>query len=184
MELFRNEEQKKRISKTMSYILRHNPEEFGIVLDPEGYTEISDLVNALHTRFDFVEESHVRSIVLTDEKQRYKIDCSRICANYGHSVKELTPKYTEVEPPDCLFHGTKKETYEKVINKEGIKKMNRLFVHLSTDEATAASVGQRHGKPHVITICAKDAWRDGVKFFLAENGTYLVDFIDPKYFKQ
>lgn len=184
MELFRGQEQKKRISKTMSYILRHDPAEFGVTLDSEGYAELSDLINALHKRFDFVKEEHVKEIVLTDEKQRYKIEGSKICANYGHSFKELSPKYIEVEPPEILFHGTKKGTYEHVISKEGIKKMNRLFVHLSSDEETAAKVGQRHGKPYVIKILAKDAWHDGVKFFLAENGTYLVDFVDPKYFKK
>lgn len=182
MELFRSEKQKKSISKTMSYILRHKPEDFGLGLDPEGFVELSDLVNALQQRFSFITYKHVLAIVDSDEKQRYKLSDNMICANYGHSLESLTLKYHETAPPEILFHGTAARTYEKFIKTQGIKKMNRLYVHLSDDEKTALDVGKRHGQPYVIKIKAKQAWKDGVKFLVSENGTYLVDFVDPKYF--
>src|SRR5690349_15659133 len=36
-----------RVSKLMSLILRHKPEQFEVILDPEGYAPVQDLVRAL-----------------------------------------------------------------------------------------------------------------------------------------
>ena len=36
------------ISKLLSYILRHKPEEYGIVLDENGYTNVDELINKLN----------------------------------------------------------------------------------------------------------------------------------------
>lgn len=36
-----------RISKLMSLILRHKPEQFGVILDGEGYAPIDDVVRGI-----------------------------------------------------------------------------------------------------------------------------------------
>lgn len=36
-----------KLSKTISYALRHRPEEFGLKLDSGGWVNISDLISAL-----------------------------------------------------------------------------------------------------------------------------------------
>jgi len=183
MKHFKDKKQKTKVSKTMAYILRHKPDEFGIVLDPEGFTELTELASAIRQRHPYVTEEHVQEIVQMDEKQRYKISENMICANYGHSLDSLVLKYPEAEPPEILYHGTAKQTYEKFIKTEGIKKMNRLFVHLSADKETAYDVGSRHGRPFIIPIKAKQAWKEGLVFRLSENGTYLVDHVAPEYFR-
>jgi len=59
--------------------------------------------------------------------------------------------------------------------------MNRHQVHLSSDLDTAKSVGKRHGKVIVLVIDAKSMFDDDVKFYLSDNGVWLVDEVPVKY---
>ena len=60
--------------------------------------------------------------------------------------------------------------------------MSRQYVHLSGDFETAMAVGKRHGIPVVITIDAAAMVRDGVGFYRSENGVWLCEHVEPKYF--
>jgi putative RNA 2'-phosphotransferase len=61
--------------------------------------------------------------------------------------------------------------------------MTRLHVHLSKDEETATNVGKRHGKDvRIIRIDAKKMYADGCKFWLSNNGVWLTEKVEPKYF--
>jgi putative RNA 2'-phosphotransferase len=42
-----NSKQEESLSKFMSKILRHTPEQFGLALDHEGYCDIQDLLNGI-----------------------------------------------------------------------------------------------------------------------------------------
>ena len=57
-----------------------------------------------------------------------------------------------------------------------------MFIHLSTNIETAIKVGKRHGEVVVLSINAKKMHEDGYKFFIAENGVILTDFVPTKYF--
>lgn len=62
--------------------------------------------------------------------------------------------------------------------------MKRLHVHLSADKETAYSVGKRYAKrnePIILKIDATAMYADGFKFFLSENGVWLIDNVPPKY---
>ena len=62
--------------------------------------------------------------------------------------------------------------------------MNRLYVHLSKDYETAMKVGVRHGEPVILLIDSKQMKNDGAEFYISENGVWLTDFVDKKYFKE
>lgn len=61
--------------------------------------------------------------------------------------------------------------------------MSRDYVHLSSNLDTAIQVGKRHGDPVVLEVDAKRMHEDGIPFYLSQNGVWLVDKVDPKYFK-
>jgi putative RNA 2'-phosphotransferase len=96
-------------SKYMSYILRHNPnlitEKLGIKnpIDNEGYVFVDDLLKVLNIDFNLL-----KNIVDTDNKQRYSFnnDLSKIRANQGHSINEISISFNEIEPYTDLYHGT------------------------------------------------------------------------------
>lgn len=77
-----------RISKFISLVLRHKPEEIGIVLDEHGWANVDELMDALNTKKKQIDMEILEEIVRTDEKQRYSLneDKTLIRANQGHSI--------------------------------------------------------------------------------------------------
>ena len=85
------------------------------------------------------------------------------------------------EPPEYLFHGTA-TCFLDAIMREGLKPMNRQFVHISPDYETAVRVGSRHGKPVVLKIRAKDFVNDGNELCRSSNGVWQAKYVAPEYF--
>jgi putative RNA 2'-phosphotransferase len=54
-------------------------------------------------------------------------------------------------------------------------------VHLPPDIQTATTVGQRHGKPVVLTVAAHAMHEQGYRFFQADNGVWLTEKIPPEF---
>lgn len=181
-------EKHKNASVWMSYILRHGAVKEGVQMDSAGWVKIEDLVVAAEKASTTLTASMIIDICHTDKKQRYdlfqdfKKDAALyIRANQGHSLN-VDLGLTKETPPRELFHGTALEKANE-ITAQGIKKMARTHVHLSAELLTALEVGSRHGEPMAITINCKAMVADGIEFFKSKNGVWLVDFVDPKYFK-
>lgn len=170
-----------RISKLISLVLRHKPEELNLNMDSHGWVSTAELVNAINNKTRFTM-SDLERIVAQDNKQRYSFNDDKSCirANQGHSIK-VDVDLKETVPPDVLYHGTATR-FTPSINKEGLIPKSRLYVHLSKDIETATNVGKRHGEVYIYTIDTKHMYEDGCKFYLSENGVWLTDKVHPKYF--
>jgi len=170
------EKDRVKIGKEISYILRHRPESANLSLNDDGYAHVDRLIKHLKISFEDLEE-----IVETNNKKRYAFnkDKTLIRASQGHSI-DVDLKMKPKEPPRFLYHGTAK-LYQEVIERQGLKKMNRQHVHLSLEEETAKSVGSRHGKPIIFIVYAEKMHTDGFKFFLSDNGVWLTDKVPQKY---
>lgn len=170
----------KDISKFMSYVLRHHPEAAGLAMDEHGWVDAHDLILAIRERGhpDFTAEN-LEAIVVASDKQRFQLIDGRIRANQGHSVTvDLSLK--SVTPPDVLYHGTKL-AYMDSIRANGLQKGTRHHVHLSADKATAQIVARRRKGESVILRINASAMSGTHKFFLSENGVWLVDHV-PEVF--
>lgn len=176
-----NEQHKKRISKYLSLVLRHNPEVIGLNLDENGWADVGELQEkcAKQNRAFTLEE--LDEVVETNDKKRFILneDKTRIRANQGHSINvdlALKPQ----QPPEFLYHGTSEANLASIFEK-GIEKRNRQHVHLSQDKETATKVGMRHGKPVILTIETGKMDKDGMVFYLSENNVWLTNFVDAEY---
>jgi putative RNA 2'-phosphotransferase len=171
----------KRVSKQMALLLRHAPERAGLILDPEGFVRMEDLVCALQRTTPEVSANVVRAVVTMVEphKQRYSIveDCVR--ANYGHSTAERI-EHDPATPPDRLFHGTSVEAAPSIL-KTGLQPMGRQYVHLTPDRKLAASVGARHGRLCLLRIDARSAHAAGIAFYKA-NFTFWLALAVPNIY--
>jgi RNA:NAD 2'-phosphotransferase (TPT1/KptA family) len=100
-----------RISKTISYILRHS----NIKTDDNGYIDITILLN----------HQDLKKYKITFEIIKY------IRANQGHSNYK-TVKIGEEINNDILFayHGTSKINCELIMNGIGLSRMNRQHIHM------------------------------------------------------
>jgi putative RNA 2'-phosphotransferase len=164
-----------KVSKFLSYVLRHCPDDIGLTLDSKGWASIADLIERSKTASIQLSEDIIREVIRSSDKQRFSLsdDGKRIRANQGHSVNVdlgLEPK----QPPEILFHGTTTRFLD-MIRSEGLKPMSRQHVHLSPDEITAKAVGQRHGKVVIIRVRSGEMWRSGIRFYLSANGVWLTE---------
>ena len=169
----------RKISQKLSYLLRHNPEDLS--MDKRGWVKVEDLI----AKLDITKEE-LSEIVVTNNKKRfgYNNDDTLIRANQGHSAKlNLRIKFSEVQFPKDYYHGTDSNA-ANIILKQGLKAMNRAYVHLSKSIMTATTVGKRHGKEVIIFIIDGNQMKhDGYKIYQSENEVILVDEVPPKYLK-
>ncbi len=169
------------MSKFLSLVLRHKPEEIGIELDKNAWADVAELISKMTVYGKNINFELLETIVQNDSKQRFTFnaDKSKIRANQGHSVK-VDLDYSEKEPPEFLYHGTARRFLNSILN-AGLQKQKRHHVHLSCDVATANVVGQRHGKPVVLQIMAKQMFVDGFVFYKSKNGVWLTEEVPTKY---
>lgn len=170
-----------QLSKFLSFVLRHKPDAIGLTLDPQGWADIDELIERAHAAGTPFSHDDLRLVVETSDKKRFSIstDGLRIRAAQGHSVAielGLSPE----QPPPVLYHGTATRFVESILHK-GLTPQARQQVHLSTDEATARNVGQRHGKPTIFKIDALRMHEKGFKFYRADNGVWLTDQVPPEF---
>ena len=168
-----------RISKLLSYVLRHKPESIGLSLDANGWANIDELISK-SSKVRMTRED-ISRVVKNNDKQRFILsdDNEFIRANQGHSIKvDLGLK--PISPPDSLFHGTATRFWAS-IKTEGLQKMNRHHVHLSEDAETAAKVGVRHGKLQILIVDSGAMAKAGHVFYVSENGVWLTENVPPQF---
>lgn len=169
------------LSKFLSLVLRHKPEEIGLELDSEGWARIEQLIDLANISGTPLTLDTVLEIVATSDKKRFALspDGKFIRASQGHSVA-INLNLTTQEPPPTLFHGTATR-FADSIQANGLLPGSRQHVHLSLTETTAIDVGSRHGKPLVIVVSASEMHRDGYEFYLSDNGVWLTSHVPPCY---
>jgi putative RNA 2'-phosphotransferase len=169
------------ISKFLSYVLRHDPASIGLMLDPQGWVDVNDLLARATKSGRGLDRTTLHRVVAENDKKRFTLseDGDRIRAAQGHSVK-VELGLSPVDPPTVLYHGTADRFIDSIL-REGLRPQSRQQVHLSLDVATATAVGTRHGRPIVLLIDAAAMHRNGRLFYRADNGVWLTDEVPPNY---
>ena len=170
-----------KISKFLSFVLRHNPKEIGLTLDANGWASVDELIKKCTAHGKEFTREELNLVVANNDKKRFAFseNNKKIRASQGHSI-EVDLKYEPKTPPDTLYHGTATRFLDSIM-REGLKKMQRNHVHLSKDKETAIKVGSRHGKVIVLRIDSKRMFEDGHKFFLSDNEVWLIEEVPTKY---
>ncbi len=171
-----------RTSKFLSLVLRHQPEVIGMKLDREGWLDIGRLIENANQRGNAITLEMLHEVVATNEKKRFalSVDGLRIRASQGHSVSTVNLNLPPSEPPKLLYHGTV-AVFLDSIRQQGLQRRSRNHVHLSADREVAKIVGQRRGKPVILTVAAEDMNADGHAFYLSANGVWLTEEVPACY---
>lgn len=170
-----------KVSKFLSLVLRHKPEEIGLVLDDNGWADVDELIQLANQRGRRLTRPLLEQVVAANDKQRFAFssDGRRIRANQGHSI-EVDLALPPAEPPEVLYHGTA-ERFIDSIRSQGLHSASRQHVHLSRDIATATKVGQRHGQPVVLVVRSGAMFAAGHNFMLSANGVWLTELVPVEY---
>ena len=171
----------KKISKRLSYVLRHNPDSIGVQMDGRGWVVVTELLEAFENSGKTITLKTLNQVVESNDKQRFEFSDggTKIRARQGHST-EVELGYEPSVPPDQLFHGTATQNVDSIMA-NGLNKANRHHVHLSTNRQTMLQVATRHGQPVLLSVDAKKMHADGFDFFVTGNQVWLTDHVPPKY---
>lgn len=171
-----------KLGKTISYALRHHPEEFGLEIDEKGWVELDALLISLKNQWGILTVEDIYDVIARSDKKRYEVKDGKIRALYGHSIKEKIKK-NPCRPPRYLYHGTARR-FIVPIQKQGLFPMERQYVHLSEDKKTAVQVGKRHDcHPVVLKIDAQEAYKRGIIFYKEKEGIWLSESIPSQFIK-
>ncbi len=167
----------------MSHALRHAPQNYGLTLDSKGWTDVQKLIRGLKNhskRFENLTIYDLEKLIGKSDKKRFEMKNGKIRATYGHSLRFKIHKVPEI-PPKILYHGTTRKAAENIL-KNGLKPMDRQYIHLSVDTESAYEVGlRRTKKPVILKITARKAHNSGIGFYKEKNGVWLSDTIPPGY---
>jgi putative RNA 2'-phosphotransferase len=168
-----------RISRFLTYILRHRPKEYPLVFDERGCVDWLDLIDIVQERFYDVTEEQIRSVVMDSEKKRFELRDGKVRATYGHSFA-VDLDDAAVEPPAQLYYGAARDLAQSML-RNGLKPRDRQYVHLSISAEEAESVAQRHDPaPAIIVVAARAAHAEGVQFFQS-GPLFLAEEVPPKF---
>lgn len=170
------------LGRYLSYVLRHDPADLGLVLEAGGWVQVVDLLAALNRRpGSAATVEDLREVVRTDSKGRFSLseDETRMRANQGHST-EVDLQLAPATPPEHLYHGTSLDLFWTIMS-QGLRKMQRHHVHLSADIVTARQVASRRPRPVVFYVFAAAHAAAGAQYYLSDNGVWLVDAVPPDH---
>ena len=155
-----------RISKLLSLMLRHRPDEFGLEIDAYGYAPLDQVVQGVQERYAEVAETEIVALVKDPEQYRFELNEFGIRALYGHSFFVDMDGEPMDPPPDRLYMGTTRSEAQRFA-REGISPGDRYYVHLSLTREAAESHSHQRDTPCVVEILAAKAHEEGCRFLPA-----------------
>lgn len=167
-----------KISKRMSWLLRHGAAESGVAMDEAGWVAVSDVLRVLR-----LDRARLDAVVQDNEKQRFQLDGERIRACQGHStagaavtLDELEASWTVRTSPEPVWHGTRIEAVESIA-REGIRPAARTHVHLAP--GLDSVVGKRAAVQVMLEVSPAKMAEAGLRLFDAPNGVVLARHVPP-----
>lgn len=170
------------LSKEISYALRHALWEYELELDEQGFVPIAQLLHALNESGTYereVTQADLEQIIANSEKKRHEIVGDKIRALYGHTVPQIIKKEPGI-PPAVLYHGTTHRVLPQILQ-DGLKPMQRQYVHLSIDVETATRVGKRRDpEPVILKIDTEAAQKAGIQFYIGNDKVWLCNRVSKE----
>ncbi|XP_034633500.1 uridine diphosphate glucose pyrophosphatase NUDT22-like isoform X2 [Trachemys scripta elegans] len=187
-----------RLSKALSYVLRHGAAQLGLEMGADGFVDVAALLSL--PRFGGVSVADVRHVVETNEKRRFALRSHpsdgrlQIRANQGHSLQvselELIPLLEPTALPQTMAHGTYLRHWPAICQ-GGLSRMGRNHIHLAPGLPGDGQVlsGMRQDCDVAIVINGPQALADGIKFYRSANGVILTPgdaegLLPPQYFQR
>ena len=177
----KKQKDRERLRKLMVYILKRQPDEFGLVLDDQGFVRLKDFLKAITEEpgWGYVRKSHLQEVLLSPGDSPFVIEENKIRAS-PHPVQLSSGE--ETVPPKVLYHCVRRRAYP-VVCEQGIRPAGSKRVFLATTEALAIRIGKRRDpNPVLLTVHAKKAFEEGVKFLRHGDLMYAADHIPVDFF--
>jgi putative RNA 2'-phosphotransferase len=168
----------RRLSRRLSWLLRHGAGETGLAMDEAGWASIDDVLAVTG-----ITRRQLLQAVEDNDKNRLQLDGARIRACQGHSLDDmpvtragLEGSWDVVEPTQPLWHGTYLHALADIA-RHGLRPGRRTHVHLA---ATPDSpVGKRTSVDVLLAIDPRRLRAAGITVYRAPNGVHLTRAVPP-----
>jgi putative RNA 2'-phosphotransferase len=170
-----------QFAKLSAYMLGRHPDEFGLVLNADGYIKIKDFLKAVNEidGWRHIRQHHINEILLIIPNPPFEVDQSIIRARDRGFLPR--PAYNEM-PPKFLYTCIRHQSYPAVAEK-GIHPSFHSQVICTINQELSEKIGNRRDhQPVLLTIHTKKATDRGIKFHQYGELIYLSDFIPADCF--
>ncbi|KAJ8322584.1 tRNA 2'-phosphotransferase [Batrachochytrium dendrobatidis] len=191
----KNDSEEVRISKALSYLLRHGAEKERLVIESDGFVKLKDILS--RKQFSGQTLESIQHLVESNAKQRFALRQDpttlqwSIRANQGHSINvnvEMRTVRDSSEIP-LVVHGTYQQ-HLALILKQGLRSMSRKHIHFAAGlpEHQDITSGMRNNCNILIYVNTEKAMKDGIVFVQSANNVILTEGVDgvlhPRYFSK
>jgi len=181
-----NDYETERLGKTLAGALRHFPEKFDLTMDPKGWVDVRQFVNAVRSRqrrFKWLRPYHIVALITTDPKGRYQYKDGYIRATYGHTIDVDLDLPTDDIPEVIYYPATEEE--KDLLLETGLRPSGRIFVHMSATLESAVEAGKvRTPRPVVFEIDVPSAIESGVVIMHAAPNIYITKELPADFLKE
>ncbi len=165
--------QLENLGKMLTYLLCHRPDEFGLVLDSEGFAPVRQLLAALggEPGWGHVRRHHLEQLAGLIHPPRFELT--------GDRIRGLIPGPADLrraaqDLPALLYHAITSKAHERVFD-AGLKAPPGRELLLATTRDAALKLGRRRSpEPVLVTVQAQTAARQGVAFQQYGDDFYLA----------
>jgi putative RNA 2'-phosphotransferase len=171
----------KQLAKFMDYVLGRRPDEFGLVLDADGFVKIKEFLKAVGEEegFRYVRRAHLNEVMLTLPDPAFEISDNLIRSKFRDRLPRLG---YAMNPPKLLYTCVRRKAYPH-IHEKGIRPTGYSQVIIASSREMAERIGKRTDHSAVLlTIQVQNSVDQGVVFFQAGESIFLADFIPAQCF--
>jgi putative RNA 2'-phosphotransferase len=175
------QQRREALAKLVEYILCRRPDEFGLVLDPQGRLAVKELLRALGQEegWGYVRRGHLEEVVHLLRPGALAMDATHIWAVQPPPAarRGAAPAW-----PPPLLYGSITAKSQEVVAAQGLRPQSTPEVVLAADPDLARRLGRRRD-PHavLVTVQAQRAAQQGQEFFPYGEGLYLTGAIGPEF---
>jgi putative RNA 2'-phosphotransferase len=151
------------LAKVLTYLLCHRPDEFGLVLDPEGFVPVKQLLQALagEPGLAHARRHHLEQLAGLLQPPRFEVA--------GDRIRGLIPAPANLrrpgeDPPTLLYIAISPKAHERVFE-TGLTAPHGRELLLAHTKELALKLGRRRSPdPVLVTVQGEKAARAGVFF--------------------
>ena len=192
MDINSREKHNVKLSKSLSWLLRHNLNLIDQYLKSDdieiakttGYVDCESIL--LHPRFKFYTIKQIQEVCSLNDKQRFCIrqhpnnpEKLQIRANQGHTIHTVNPDLKIIQRANEIHHevvhGTYRKCWPEIVKSGGLNRMKRTHIHFAKGLPGDMGVisGMRQNCEVRIYIDVVKAIEAGFKFYESSNGVIL-----------
>jgi putative RNA 2'-phosphotransferase len=171
----------KRLSKFISYVLGRRPDEFGLVPDDKGFVKLKEFLKAVTEEegWRHVRQAHINEILLTRGRPGIEVKNKLI---RSRDREELPARESVSDLPKLLYTCIRSKAYP-VVHRKGIFPQGRSSIILSAAREMAEKIGRRRDRhPVLLTVHVAQAIERGLAFERFGDSIYLTDFVPADCF--